>query len=112
MSEGMDAIRSAGTSIRAYRDEPDEELSDARIGSQLAFMGEQINQANAMLSELQQTIDPVLLPSLPGPTAMDDNIKSPGPKPTSEISGRIDDLNSELSRLQQRILHLTKRVQL
>jgi hypothetical protein len=94
-----------------YRDAPDSELSDARISSQLSFLGEQISKINAVFTELQMAIDPILLPELPSSSNIAE-VKMPASKPTSEISSRLDELASEVGRFQQRILHVTKRVQL
>lgn len=103
----------AGASPGRYEDEdiPKRDSSDARIGSQLAYMNDQLSKTQALLTELEQRILQILIPDgveKENLIAMD-NVPR---KMASELSNTIDDLNSQIGRLQRRIMVMTERVQL
>lgn len=93
------------------RDNPynEAELSEARIGSQLSYMEENISKLNAVVLSLQDRIDQVLVPEM-----LDKNVlvEALPRKPASEISNTIDDLNLEITRLHRCVNNLIERVQL
>lgn len=95
-----------------FRDREETEhdgLSEARIGSQLNYMSDSLMKLTALVEGLQGHLNPILLPN------MEENERSvpfPPRKPSSEMSNMIDDLNSQISRLQCMIGVLTERVQL
>ncbi len=86
-----------------------EQPSDARISAQIAFMGDQLGKTRAMVSELEECIDPILIPNMPDGL---DPVDSPERKLASELSNAIDDLNASLLSLQSKIGRITERVQL
>lgn len=98
-------------SAKAMRDYEmeDRDPSDARIGPQLAFMGDQLQKLSALISEHEMRIDQILMPDQERPM---NAVPSPPRKPASELSNTIDDLNEQIGRLQNRIQGLTGRVQL
>ena len=79
-----------------------------RILSQLTFMEDQIAKLHDMLKNLEQIIEPILLPE------DTENVPSPYkvPQSTSIISASIDSLNHNLSKSIRRIQHMAERVQL
>lgn len=87
----------------------DREPSDARIQAQLGFMTEQVSIAHKIFAELTNRIDPVLLPEMDDVSAI---LESPERKAASEISNHLDDLNSQICRLQGRMNRVLERVQL
>lgn len=101
---------SMGTVVSKTLREEDAEQSDARIGAQLAFMGDQIQKTSALLTELELRIEQVLIPENVEPK--DGNVPSPPRKPASELSNTIDDLNEQIGKVQTKIQRLYRRVQL
>lgn len=107
----MDATRAQLAEAAHYDREysRSDEPSDARIISQLAFMNEQLMITQKMFSELQNRIEPVLIPDMDDQKA---EVSSPPRKLASELSNVIDDLNGQITRLQYRIETTARRVQL
>lgn len=97
--------------MRRFSDEYDvgTELSDARITSQLTHLGDQLHKTHSALTELQDRIDMILLPEL---SDANEVAGMPPRKPSGVLSNQIDELNSVLGDLQQRIIRTAKRVQL
>lgn len=96
-----------GTRGSAYAEDAD--VSDARIGSQLGFMSDQLQKLMALISDHELRIDQILMPEHERPM---NAVASPPRKPASELSNTIDDLNEQIGRAQARIQGLTGRVQL
>lgn len=96
-----------------YRDQEwsarDNEPSDARISSQLDYMTEQVSIAHKMLSKLTNDLEPILIPEIDGPETRPGDVPR---KLASDMSNRIDDLNSQISRLQSRMETVMQRIQL
>lgn len=86
-----------------------DEPSDARISAQLDFMTEQLSICQKMFSMLTSQIEAILLPEIDGP---ENAIGDVPRKMASELSNRLDDLNGQISRLQNRIEKVSRRVQL
>lgn len=108
MSDGVGMMDKGTTFPSRYeREEKDIEMSDARITAQLSHMGEQLEKAHAMLSELESVLEPILLPA----REYNDGHPVDG-APTSDLSRLIDTYNYSLSELQRRLMQTRKRVQL
>lgn len=92
-----------------YQKRREEEMSDARITSQLAFTEEQLSKTRALISELEDRISPVLMPDYPEPT---NATEMPDRKTASDLSNMIDDLNGFVGTIQDRLINISQRVQL
>lgn len=97
-------------SPNAMRDrERENEASDARIQAQLGYMTERLMIIQKTFSELQNRLDPILIPDIEDDRA---EVASPPRKMASEMSNTIDDLNDQISRLQNRMERVLQRIQL
>lgn len=82
--------------------------SDARIMNQLEYMSDQLAKTQALVRELEDRIESVLLPGYPTGA----EVNSPPRKEASALSNIIDERNGDISQLQRRIQQITDRVQL
>lgn len=96
---------------KSIRDYGEPEQSDARISAQLGHMHDQLEKTQALVSELEMRIDLILMPEESSANHKVETGAVPR-LPASELSKNIDDLNSNIGYIQQRILRITKRVQL
>lgn len=101
---------------RAQREESDfynrkegpSEPSEARITDQLNYMGDRIQKLAYLISELEGSLEPILIPR-----AEETSNDIPVPKEAaSELSDRIGDLNGQLRQISRRVVDITGRVQL
>lgn len=107
---GRDVGRMDERKANVYRSPcREEEMSDARITSQLAFTVEQLSKTRVLLSELEDRISPVLMPDHSEPANATD---MPDRKPASDLSNTIDDLNRFIGTIQEGIINISQRVQL
>ncbi len=88
-----------------------QEPSDARIMAQLDFMNEQLAKTHALSQELEERLEPILIPDFG--EGNQDKIAHISDRPASSVvSNALDDMNSRVSLLQTRIIQLASRVQL
>lgn len=102
----------SATAREVYREDIkwDHDPSDARISAQLSYMQDQISKTSSIFNDLISRLDSILIPQM-------DSTVSPGindvpRKMASELSNTVDDLNSQINRLQRRIGETLERVQL